>query len=120
MKEEKPKAFQHFETYAMEFLLTANVPVRDKVMAVMPEVYRLWKERQNGDEMFRTLLCFLDHERSIAQTSAELFMHRNTTVYRIKKIQENMSVDLDDAKVRNYCHISMHFLDALEKIEEMI
>ena len=31
-----------------------------------------------------------------------------------------MSVDLDDAKVRNYCHISMHFLDALEKIEEMI
>ena len=120
MKEEKPKAFQYFETYAMEFLLTAKVPARDKVMAVMPAVYRLWKEKQNGDEMFRTLLCFLDHERSIAQTSAELFMHRNTTVYRMKKIQESLGVDLDDAKVRNYCHISMHFLDALEKVGEMI
>ena len=120
MKEEKPKAFQYFETYAMEFLLTAKVSARDKVMAVMPEVYRLWKEKRNGDEMFRTLLCFLDHERSIAQTSAELFMHRNTAVYRMKKIQESMGIDLDDAKVRNYCHISMHFLDALEKTEEMV
>lgn len=47
-------------------------------------------------------------------------MHRNTTVYRIKKIQENMKVDLDDEKVRNYCYISMHFLDALEKVRETI
>lgn len=120
MKAEKPKAFQYFETYAMEYLLTARVQARDKIMAVMPAVYRLWKEKQNGDEMFYTLLCFLDHERSITQTSAELFMHRNTTVYRMKKIQESMGVDLDDAKVRNYCHISMHFLDALEKTEEIV
>lgn len=120
MKAKKPKAFQYFEIYAMEYLLTARVPARDKVMAVMPAVYRLWKEKQNGDEMFHTLLCFLDHERSITQTSAELFMHRNTTVYRMKKIQESMGVDLDDAKVRNYCHISMHFLDALEKTEEIV
>ena len=115
MKEEKPKAFQYFETYAMEYLLTAKVSSGDKVMAVMPAVYRLWKEKQKGDEMFRTLLCFLDHERSIARTSEELFMHRNTTVYRMKKIQESIGVNLDDAKVRNYCHISMRFLDALEK-----
>lgn len=119
IREEKPKAFQYFETYAQEYLLTANVDVRDKIMAVMPAVYRLWKEKQKGDEMFRTLLCFLDHERSISQTSAELFMHRNTTVYRMKKIQESMGVDLDDAKIRNYCYISMHFLDAMEKVKEI-
>lgn len=120
MNKQKQKAFQYFENYAVEYLLTAKADVKDKAMAVMPAVYRLWKEKQKGDEMFGTLLCFLDHERSIAQTSAELFMHRNTTVYRIKKIQENMKVDLDDAKVRNYCYISMHFLDALEKVRETI
>ena len=65
--------------------------------------------------MFHTLLCFLDHERSIAQTSAALFMHRNTTVYRIKKIQERMGIDLEDPVIRNYCQISLQFLDALEK-----
>lgn len=116
-KEEKPKAFRYFESYAMEYLLTARVSPEDKMMACMPSVLRLWKEKQKGDEMFRTLLCFLDHERSIAQTSAELFMHRNTTVYRMKKIQETIGIDLDDAKQRTYCHISMHFLNALEKQE---
>lgn len=115
-KEEKPKTFRYFEHYAMEFLLTASVSPQDKVMATMPAVLRMWKEKQKGDEMFRTLLCFLDHERSISQTSAELFMHRNTTVYRMKKIQESMDVNLDDPAVRNYCHISMHFLDAYEKM----
>lgn len=119
-KEKKPKAVRYFETYATEYLLTSLAPVHDKIMAVMPGVYRLWKEKQSGDEMFHTLLCFLDHERSIAQTSAELFTHRNTIVYRIKKIQERMDVDLDDATVRNYCLTSMHFLDALEKSGEMI
>ena len=114
-KEEKPKAFRHFETYAIEFLLTSQALAQDKIMAVMPAVYRLWKEKQSGDEMFHTLLCFLDHERSIAQTSAALFMHRNTTVYRIKKIQERMGIDLEDPVIRNYCQISLQFLDALEK-----
>lgn len=118
-KEEKPKAFRYFETYATEYILTAEASSGEKTMAVMPAVYRLWKEKKKGDEMFRTLLCFLDHERSISRTSVELFMHRNTTVYRMKKIQENMGIDLDDAKVRNYCHISMQYLEALEKVAEI-
>lgn len=114
--QEKPKSFQYFETYAVEYLLTARVSAEDKMVACMPSVLRLWKKKQHGDEMFRTMLCFLDHERSIAQTSAELYLHRNTMVYRMKKIQESMNIDLNDPFVRKYCYISMHFLDALEKI----
>ncbi len=117
MMDKKPKAFQYFENYAAEFLLTAQVSTRDKMMAVMPGVYRMWKKRKDGDTMFHTLLCFLDHERSIAQTSAELFLHRNTAVYRIKKIQDALGADLDDAALRNYCHLSTQFLNALEHIE---
>lgn len=36
MNKQKQKAFQYFENYAMEYLLTAKADVKDKVMAVMP------------------------------------------------------------------------------------
>ena len=110
----KPKAIQYFENMASEYLLTASAPLEDKVMACMPAVLSLWQEQQNGSEMFRTLFSFLSNERSVAHTSAELFLHRNTTVYRIKKIQENMKLDLEDPEIRNYCYISMLFLKAYE------
>lgn len=110
----KPKAIQYFENMASEYLLTASAPLEDKVMACMPSVLRLWREQQKGSEMFRTLFSFLNNERSVTHTSEELFLHRNTTVYRIKKIQENLELDLEDPEVRSYCYISMLFLKAYE------
>lgn len=111
--EKKLHAFEHFEAYAQEFILTSSADNEDKMLACMPAVLKLWQDAQKGDEMFRTLKCFLDHERSIALTSAELFLHRNTTVYRIKKIQESMGIDLNDTPTRLYCHLSMVFLDTI-------
>lgn len=114
----KPKAMQYFENMAEEYILTAAVSVEDKKMACMPEILRLWQEKQKGSEMFRTLFCFLKNERSISNTSSELFLHRNTTVYRIKKIQENLNLDLDDPDIRNYCYLSMLFLKAYDDLCE--
>ena len=114
----KPKAMQYFENMAEEYILTAAVSVEDKKMACMPEILRLWQEKQKGSEMFRTLLCFLKNERSISNTSSELFLHRNTTVYRIKKIQENLNLDLDNPDIRNYCYLSMLFLKTYDDLSE--
>lgn len=114
----KPKAMQYFENMAEEYILTAAASMEDKKMACMPEILRLWQEKQKGSEMFRTLLCFLKNERSISNTSSELFLHRNTTVYRIKKIQENLKLDLDDPHTRNYCYLSMLFLKTYEDLNK--
>ncbi len=100
------------------YILTAAVSVEDKKMACMPEILRLWQEKQKGSEMFRTLFCFLKNERSISNTSSELFLHRNTTVYRIKKIQENLNLDLDNPDIRNYCYLSMLFLKTYDDLSE--
>ncbi len=113
-KEEKPKAFQYFRNCAVEYLLLSQVPPIEKQAACMPSILELWKDKQKGDDMFHTLLCFLDNERSITQTSSELFLHRNTTVYRIRKIQEKTGINLDDKEQRNYCHLSLKFLDLLD------
>ena len=110
----RQRYFKYFRNYAPEFLLTSQADPIDKMMACMPEVLQLWYEKFQGSESFQTLHSFLSHERSISQTSAELFLHRNTTVYRIKKIQENLHIHLDDDRIRYYCCLSMSFLNACD------
>lgn len=117
-KADKPKMFHAFEIYAPDYLLLEPVGPEDKAAACMPEVLAIWKNHSQGNEMFHTLLCFLQQERSIAQTAQALFLHRNTAVYRIKKILEQLGVDLNNEPVRRYCYLSLHFLDAYERRKE--
>lgn len=78
----------------------------------MPTVVKLWEMQQvNGDELFHTLKVFLDNERSVSRTSEALFTHRNTVLYRIRKIREILNRDLDDAYIREYCRLSIRILE---------
>ena len=110
------QAIHHFRDYAMDYLLTSDAPLSEKVFACMPEVRAMWEQKQTrGDEMFHTLKVFLDCERSIPNTAAALFRHRNTVVYRIKKIQNFLQCDLDDSRERQYCWLSIQILELSEK-----
>lgn len=72
------------------------------------------------EETLNTLNKFFENNLNVSETSRQLFVHRNTLVYRIEKIQKATGLDLrsfDDAltfkialMVVNY----MKYLDALE------
>ncbi|MDO5422494.1 MAG: helix-turn-helix domain-containing protein [Eubacteriales bacterium] len=100
-----------FYDYAVHYILEAG-DLLDSVRACMPAVVQLWEQQQiAGDELFRTLKTFLTYERSITKTSAELFTHRNTVLYRIRKIQDLLGRDLEDPYVREYCFLSIRILE---------
>lgn len=71
------------------------------------------------DETLVTINKFFDNNLNVSETSRQLFVHRNTLVYRIEKIQKSTGLDLrnfDDAltfkialMVENY----MKYLDSL-------
>jgi DNA-binding PucR family transcriptional regulator len=83
------------------------------VHACHPLIRRLWNDREaNGDEIFQTLLTYLDNERSVSKTSAALFTHRNTVMYRIRKLQDICPVDLNDPETRYYLRLSMEILSS--------
>lgn len=109
---EKPEEkFYHFFDYALDFMIDSP-SLHDCVSACMPGVTELWKMHQNtGDEMLTTLKCFLDNERSASRTSAALYTHRNTILYRIQKIQDILQCNLDDVYVRDYCKMSLRTLE---------
>lgn len=103
--------YYDFFDYAMDYILESG-SLLASARACLPAVIKLWKKQQkNGDELFHTLKIFIDNERSISRTAEALFTHRNTIVYRIRKIQDTLEYDLDDTYVREYCFLSIRILE---------
>ena len=100
-----------FFDYALEFMIESG-SLEESVRACMPTVVKLWGMQQDqGDDLLLTLKTYLDHERSVTKTSEALFTHRNTVLYRIKKIQEILRRDLNDYYIRDYCRMSIRVLE---------
>ena len=52
------------------------------------------------NETLSTINCFFDNNLNVSETSRQLFIHRNTLVYRIEKLQKQTGLDIrnfDDA-----------------------
>ena len=63
-------------------------------------------DREHGTQYYSTLFTYLKHERNLVKTAAALFIHRNSLVYRMARIQELIDVDLEDYAVRHYLLLS--------------
>ena len=46
------------------------------------------------DETLHTISKFFDNNLNVSETSRQLYVHRNTLVYRIEKIQKSTGLDL--------------------------
>ena len=74
----------------------------DIVILTHPGVVALTRyDRANGTNLRDVMFYYLMNDRSIAKTSAQLFMHRNTTIYKIKKIEELIGESMDDPYLRH-------------------
>ena len=72
------------------------------------------------DETLTTINKFFENNLNVSETSRQLYVHRNTLVYRIEKLQKSTGLDIrvfDDAltfkialMVVNY----MRYLDSLD------
>ncbi|MGY1747314.1 PucR family transcriptional regulator [Blastococcus sp. SYSU D00695] len=51
-------------------------------------------DRDNGTELLRSLRVFLEHDRSWQKAAPELFVHKQTLAYRMRKVEEVTGLDL--------------------------
>ena len=64
---------------------------------ILPQVKALAAcDREKGSQYCETLYHYLTCGRSLKDTCAALFTHRNTVLYRIHKMREEFAVPLDD------------------------
>lgn len=79
---------------------------------VAPELMELIDhDRRHGTQYFETLRCYLRLERDIPKTAQALIIHRTTLLYRLKKLQELVSLELEDPQKRLYLLLSLWILD---------
>ena len=53
-------------------------------------------DREKGSQYCETLYWYLSCGRSLKETCEALFTHRNTVLYRIRRMQEEFDVPLED------------------------
>ncbi|MGH3273847.1 MAG: PucR family transcriptional regulator, partial [Streptosporangiaceae bacterium] len=56
--------------------------------------------RDNDQALLRTLDCYLRYSGATSAICAELYIHRNTLAYRVRKLEDLLGVDLQDGQVR--------------------
>ena len=64
-------------------------------------------DRANKSDLLHTLSVYLDNDCNAQQCSRLLFLHRNSLVYRIHRIEEIAACDLGDVDTRTYLRLSL-------------
>lgn len=107
MTEKPGEILYYFYDYAVDYILTIQNPELARY-ACQVDINNLWqKGTRSGGEQIETLDAYLNNERSLVKTAEVLFVHRNTLVYRVKKILETLLCNLDDSYTREYMRISI-------------
>lgn len=68
-----------------------------------------------GTDNTKLLEVFLNSDRNASVTARTMNLHRNSVLYRVKRIEEIMGVNLDQASVRIRLLLSLHILRYLER-----
>lgn len=72
------------------------------------------------EETLTTINKFFENNLNVSETSRQLFVHRNTLVYRIEKLQKSTGLDLrnfDDALTFKIALMVSNYMKYLESIE---
>ncbi len=84
------------------------------------EIFGDESNMEMDEETINTLNKFFENNMNVAETSRKMFLHRNTLVYRIEKIQKSMGLDLrkfDDALTFKIALMVVKYIKYLEEQE---
>jgi sugar diacid utilization regulator len=70
-------------------------------------------DRGHASDLLRTLRVFLEEDRVQRRAAARCFVHVNTIVYRVRRIEELLGVDLDDPATVFDVTLALRILDLL-------
>lgn len=75
-------------------------------------------DAENHSELANTLYVWLKCERNSSLAAAQLDVHRNTMLFRLKQINELVSLDFGDYQERQYLLLSFELRQIQKKVRE--
>ena len=85
--------------------LEDNDAVRKFAMQIIGPLVQY--DRDHRGSLVQTLSAYFSHHGNISQTAESLFVHRNTLLYRMDRIQELTGQDLNNADMRLALQLSL-------------
>ncbi len=64
-------------------------------------------DREHRSNLVHTIEEYFNHHGNVSQTAEALFIHRNTLLYRLERIQELTAHDLNQADMRLALHLAL-------------
>lgn len=77
-------------------------------------------DEANNSELINTLRAFLNNQFNIADTTRTLFVHRNTTLYRLEKIKDILGVDITSPRISLALNLAFEFYDRQALIDTLL
>ena len=109
---DEDKSIFNFYDYAVYYMMEQS-DISLLLSAIHPDVRAILCE--TGDEHSRdkinTISSYIKNERSLVKTARELYVHRNTLIYRLKKTISEMQYDIEDSYTRTYFIYSIDVLN---------
>lgn len=106
------KIVSHYNDYMLRHFLNRNISP-DERDSFITEVlgHLLAYDLENQSELVTTLEVWINNRLNIAQAARELFIHRNTMLYRISKIKDLLQLDLEEPTELLSIQIALSLLD---------
>ena len=104
----------YFEDVAYDGILHEFADNTDWKLWIDPRVYKLMEmDKEQGRELYSTLVCYLSNKMHMGNTAEQLFVHRNTLIKRLGRIEELLGRDLQDAGNQGYLYFCVRLLEAM-------
>ena len=101
-----------FSACVLDYLVKNLPPELPAEYLISPELLTLIEyDKEKNTQYYPTLHAFLLNERDISKTSKIMIIHRTTLIYRLKKIQSIININLDDPDERLYLLFSLRLLN---------
>ena len=96
-----------YESYYLEHMLHIFKQKENPSVFCHPDLKILMEyDKKHDSDLSRTLYMYLRNERNYSATADAMFIHRNTILYRLKKIDSLVQIDYDNYEERQYIILS--------------
>ena len=93
--------FYRFEKYILEYILQSCT---EELLpeTILPEKLKalIAIDKSSGSEYVKMLRAYLDNNMSLTAASKALYIHKNTLLYRLERINEILGTDLENPDLR--------------------
>ena len=105
-----------YEKYAIDYILKFAMQSAALQMLCHPAVIQLDREdAANGTCYIDTLAVYLTCEKNLGKIAEQLFIHRNTLMYRLEKIKTITGIDYDETAEMEHILLSIRILRLYKK-----